>query len=146
MFLVLTSFCCTRSHSMFTTFPVRILADLGGNATLPCQLLSKRPNTGIRVKWIKLGNNEVPSEDVLLMLGTKTKTFGRFENRVFLQDKRNASLLITDITVEDMGQYSCEVINGTKHTTEDGFLKVQGCLPEGELQHVNTVTLFRLLQ
>ncbi|XP_011614141.2 hyaluronan and proteoglycan link protein 1-like [Takifugu rubripes] len=111
----------------------RIFGDLGGNATLPCRLPSKRSNTGIQVKWIKLENDESPLEDVLLSLGTKTKTFGRFENRVFLQgaDSRDVSLVIHDIAVEDMGQYRCEVIDGTKRTAEEGFLKVKGCVIEG---------------
>lgn len=123
---------------MFTSFPVRIFAELGGNATLPCQLLSKRPNIGLRVRWTKLENDEAPFEDVLLSLGTKTKTFGRFEKRVFLQaaDDSYASLVITDVAIEDIGQYRCEVSNGTKHTAEEGFLKVQGCLTEGERQEV----------
>lgn len=129
---------------MFTSFPVGIFAELGGNATLPCRLPSKRPKSGIRVRWTKLENNQAPFEDVLLSLGTKTKTFGRFEKRVFLQavDDRDASLVITDIAIEDTGQYRCEVINGTKHTTGDGFLKVQGCLAEGEMQEVKVFFFF----
>lgn len=132
---------------MFTSFPVRIFAELGGNATLPCQLLSKRPNIGLRVRWTKLENDEAPFEDVLLSLGTKTKTFGRFEKRVFLQaaDDSDASLVITDVAIEDIGQYRCEVSNGTKHTAEEGFLKVQGCLTEGERQEVKGF-FFNLLQ
>lgn len=120
---------------MFTSFPVRIFGDLGGNATLPCRLPSKRSNTGVQVKWIKLGNDDASFEDVLLSLGRQTKTFGRFENRVFLRgaDGRDVSLVIEDIAVEDMGQYRCEVIDGTKHTAEDGFLKVRGCVIEGEM-------------
>lgn len=120
---------------MFTSFPVRIFGNLGGNATLPCRLPSKRSNTGVQVKWIKLENSEAPFEDVLLSLGTQTKTFGRFENRAFLQgaDSSDVSLVIHDITVEDMGQYRCEVSDGTKHTAEEGFLKVHGCVIEGEM-------------
>lgn len=90
------------------------------------------------MRWTKLENDEAPLEDVLLWLGTRTKTFGRFENRVFLQaaDDRDASLVITDIATEDIGQYRCEVSDGTKHTAEEGFLKVQGCVTEGERQEV----------
>lgn len=121
---------------MFTSFPVRIFGHIGGNATLPCRLPSKRSSSGIQVKWIKLENGESPFEDVLLSLGAQTKTFGRFENRVFLQaaDSRDASLLIHDIAVEDMGQYRCEVIEGAKRTAEEGFLKVQGCVIKGEME------------
>lgn len=127
--------------------PVRIFADLGGNATLPCRLLSKRPSAGVRIKWTKLENAGAPAEEVLLSLGTRTRTFGRYENRVFLRegDGRDASLVITDIAVEDMGQYRCEVINGTKHTVEDGFLKVQGCLIEGETRSLNVPSFLPLM-
>uniref|UniRef100_H3BZS3 Hyaluronan and proteoglycan link protein 1a n=1 Tax=Tetraodon nigroviridis TaxID=99883 RepID=H3BZS3_TETNG len=111
-----------------SSFPVRIFSEPGGNATLPCRLLSKRHNPGVQVRWTKLENDEAPLEDVLLWLGTRSKTFGRFENRVFLQaaDDRDASLVITDIATEDIGQYRCEVSDGMKHTAEEGFLKRSG--------------------
>lgn len=129
---------------MFTSFPVKIFAEPGGNATLPCRLPSKRPNADLRVRWTKLENDQAPLEDVLLALGTKPKTFGRFENRVFLKaaDDGDASLVITDVVIEDIGQYRCEVSNGTKHTAEDGFLKVVGCLTEGEGRPVKPFFFF----
>ncbi|XP_035850001.1 hyaluronan and proteoglycan link protein 1-like [Sander lucioperca] len=115
----------------------KAFADLGGNVTLPCRLLSKDAmffgTIGIRVKWTKVADDEALSEDVLLSMGFHQKTYGSFEGRVFLQehDSEDASLIITDVSMADMGKYRCEIINGVEETVQDITLEVQGGLIDG---------------
>lgn len=119
-------------------FPVKVLAFLGGNISLPCQLLHKDTssfgNVGIRVKWTKVADDEALNEDVLLSMGFHKKTYGSFEDRVFLQerDSEDASLIITEVSKEDTGRYRCEIINGMTDTIQEVILEVQNGLLDGK--------------
>ncbi|XP_078106650.1 hyaluronan and proteoglycan link protein 1-like [Sander vitreus] len=125
------------AYSMPSPPTDKAFADLGGNVTLPCRLLSKDAmffgTIGIRVKWTKVADDEALSEDVLLSMGFHQKTYGNFEGRVFLQehDSEDASLIITDVSMDDMGKYRCEIINGVEETVQDITLEVQGGLIDG---------------
>lgn len=126
-------------HVMFCFFPVKVFADLGDNITLPCQLLSKDTTSygavGVRIKWTKVADDEALNEDVLLSMGIHKKTFGSFEDRVFLQenDNEDASIIITDVKMDDMGKYRCEIINGMVDTLQEVILEVQRGLADGKL-------------
>lgn len=115
-----------------------VIADLGANVTLPCRLHNKDFNSfshvGIRVKWTKVAEDESLNEDVLLSMGFHKKSFGSFEDRVFLQehDSEDASLVITSVSMDDMGQYRCEIINGMEDTIQEIILEVQGGLNNGK--------------
>lgn len=124
---------------MFYSFPVTVFAELGENVTLPCQLLSKDTTffnaAGVRVKWTKVADDESMNEDVLLSMGLHTKTFGNFEDRVFMQEAsdEDASIIITGVSVEDKGKYRCEISSGTSDTIQEMFLEVRGGLLDGKL-------------
>lgn len=125
-------------YIIFPSFPVKVFADLGANVTLPCRLLSKDlfsfGNTGIRIKWTKVADDESLNEDVLMSMGFLKKTYGSFENRVFLEgtDKEDATIIITDVGVEDTGRYRCEIINGMEDSMQEVFLEVQSGLIDGK--------------
>ncbi|XP_035513966.1 hyaluronan and proteoglycan link protein 1a [Morone saxatilis] len=128
-------------YSQVTSSPspaaVKVFADLGDNVTLPCRLLSQDPlsfgSLGIRVKWTKVADDEALNENVLLSMGFHKKTYGSFEDRVFLQehDSEDASIVITDVSMEDMGKYRCEIINGVEDTNQEITLEVQAGLTDG---------------
>uniref|UniRef100_UPI0037E80E81 hyaluronan and proteoglycan link protein 1-like n=1 Tax=Semicossyphus pulcher TaxID=241346 RepID=UPI0037E80E81 len=110
--------------------PVKVLTDLGANVTLPCRLVSKDMfgfQSGIRVKWTKVADDESLNEDVLVSMGFHKKTYGRFEDRVFLAevDNADASLVISEVAMEDMGKYRCEIINGMDDTLLEFILDVK---------------------
>lgn len=117
---------------------VRVLAFLGDNITLPCQLHHKDPSSfgsiGIRVKWTKVAEDESLNEDVLLSMGFHKKTYGRFEDRVFLSDSdsSSASLIITEVSKEDAGKYHCEIINGMTDAIQEVILDVENGLKDGK--------------
>ncbi|XP_042344001.1 hyaluronan and proteoglycan link protein 1a [Plectropomus leopardus] len=116
---------------------VKVIADLGANVTLPCRLLSKDSvsfgNTGVRVKWTKVADDEALNEDVLLSMGFHKKTYGSFEDRVFMQefDNEDASIIITDVSKDDMGKYRCEIINGMEDTVQEVTLEVESIATDG---------------
>lgn len=116
---------------------VKILAFLGDNITLPCQLYHKDTSSfasiGVRVKWTKVAEDESLNEDVLLSMGFHKKTYGNFEHRVFLSDSdsSSASLLITEVSKEDAGKYRCEIINGMTDAVQEVILDVENGLKDG---------------
>lgn len=116
-----------------------MLANLGGNATLPCRLPSKDTMffgaAGIRVKWTKVADDQAFNQDVLLSMGFHKKTFGTFEDRVFIvknNDNEDGSILITNIATADAGKYQCELINGMTDVVQEVYLEVQNSLMDGK--------------
>lgn len=89
--------------------------------------------TGIRVKWTKVAADEAFNEDVLLSMGFHKKTFGSFEDRVFIvnSDSDDGSIVITNIAMQDAGKYQCELINGMTDVVQEVHLEVQGGLKDG---------------
>lgn len=127
---------------MFLFFPVKVIADLGANVTLPCRLMNKGTpsfgHIGIRVKWSKVEDDEALNEDVLLSMGFHKNSYGSFEGRVFLeeQDSEDASITITDVSMDDMGTYRCEIINGMVDNVQEVVLEVLGDLTDGKSMFV----------
>lgn len=115
----------------------KVIADVGANVTLPCRLLAHDSSSfgmvGIRVKWTKVADDESLNEDVLLSMGFHKKTYGSFENRVFLQelDNEDASLIMYEVSKDDTGKYRCEIINGMDDTVIDVELEVGVVALEG---------------
>ncbi|XP_030273800.1 hyaluronan and proteoglycan link protein 1 [Sparus aurata] len=135
--LALTAFANSQDMSTPPLPTVRVKAELGSNVTLPCWLLSRDSmsfgGVGMRVKWTKVADDEALNEDVLLSMGFHKKTYGSFEDRVFLQEQDNedASLVMTDVSKDDMGKYRCEIINGFEDTVHEIILEVEGGLTDG---------------
>ncbi|KAM9393519.1 hyaluronan and proteoglycan link protein 1-like [Pholidichthys leucotaenia] len=127
------------AYSQETTphFTVNISVGLGDSVTLPCTLPSSDitdfGSLGARIKWTKVAEDEALNEDVLLSMGFHKKTYGSFVDRVFLQedDKEDASLVMTLVSMDDMGKYRCEIINGVEEMVQDVFLEVKSGLVHG---------------
>ncbi|XP_040897858.1 hyaluronan and proteoglycan link protein 1-like [Toxotes jaculatrix] len=116
---------------------VKVFADLGANVTLRCKLQSQDTmsfgNTGLRIKWTKVADDEALNEDVLLSMGFHKKTYGSFVDRVFLMEADNddASIMITDVSMEDSGKYRCEIISGMEDAMQEIILEVHSGLIDG---------------
>lgn len=82
-----------------------------------------------------MADDEALDEDVLLSMGFHKRTFGSFEDRVFLQenDSEDASIVIADVKMDDMGKYRCEIINGMEDTVQEIILEVQRGFSDGKL-------------
>lgn len=140
--LCITIISLTLAASAYSqvTSPVltaKAFAELGSNVTLPCRLLSTDSmpfgSIGIRVKWTKVADDEALNEDVLLSMGFHKKTYGSFDGRVFMLELEHgdASLLLTDVSMDDMGKYRCEIISGMEDTIQEVVLEVEGSLVDG---------------
>lgn len=90
--------------------------------------------TGIRVKWTKVAEDEAFNEDVLLSMGFHRKTFGRFQDRVYIinSDSDDGSILLTNVAMEDTGKYHCELINGMTDVVQEVYLEVQNGFKDGK--------------
>ncbi|XP_026130190.1 hyaluronan and proteoglycan link protein 1-like [Carassius auratus] len=111
----------------------KVISQRGGNATLQCTFNrdpSSPPNPKLRIKWTKLTSDYLKEIDVFVAMGFHKKSYGRFHGRVHLQDagKNDASLVITDITLEDYGKYKCEIIDGLEDDTVVVSLDLQGII------------------
>ncbi|KAM3940628.1 hyaluronan and proteoglycan link protein 1 [Leptodactylus fuscus] len=153
LFLVLISFCWADHHVRNSTLhhdrlihvheddpslfveaeQTKVISHRGGNATLPCKFSHDSVTTGspshkIRIKWTKLTSDYLKEVDVFVSMGHHKRIYGSYQGRVYLQgaSENDASLVITDITLEDYGRYKCEVIEGLEDDTAVVSLDLQG--------------------
>lgn len=119
---------------MFSSFLVK--TDLGGNVTLPCKVHEDETFFfgSLKVTWIKVGEDQSQNEDVLVSMGLHKRTYGNFENRASLLDLESGdgSLVLIDVSMEDMGRYRCEIINGMEDVIQDVILEVENGLTDGK--------------
>ncbi|XP_074547221.1 hyaluronan and proteoglycan link protein 1 [Halichoeres trimaculatus] len=109
----------------------KVISSRGGNATLPCKIhrdQSLAPNRKMRIKWTKLTSDYLKEVDVFVAMDYHKRSYGSFHGRVHLQGSSpmDASLVITEITLEDYGRYKCEVIDGLEDGTVVVSLDLEG--------------------
>lgn len=125
------------AYSEETILTVKVSAELGGNITLPCTIVSSDTmsfgDNGHRIKWTKVEDDEALNEDVLVKMGEHMKTYGSFEGRVFLRglNSEDAFLIMTEVSMDDKGKYHCEVDNGMEDSLQEVILEVHGGLTTG---------------
>nr|XP_026652369.1 hyaluronan and proteoglycan link protein 1 [Zonotrichia albicollis] len=105
----------------------KIFSHRGGNVTLPCKFYHEHSSAAaagsgthkIRVKWTKLTYDYLKEVDVFVAMGHHRKSYGGYQGRVSLREssENDASLVITNIRLEDYGRYKCEVIEGLEDDT-----------------------------
>uniref|UniRef100_A0A8C3JDY9 Hyaluronan and proteoglycan link protein 1 n=1 Tax=Calidris pygmaea TaxID=425635 RepID=A0A8C3JDY9_9CHAR len=113
----------------------KIFSHRGGNVTLPCKFYHEHTSSTagsgthkIRVKWTKLTSDYLKEVDVFVAMGQHRKSYGNYQGRVFLREssENDASLIITNIILEDYGRYKCEVIEGLEDDTAVVALNLEG--------------------
>ncbi|XP_030323361.1 hyaluronan and proteoglycan link protein 1 [Calypte anna] len=112
----------------------KLFSHRGGNVTLPCKFYHEHTSTAgsgnhkIRVKWTKLTSDYLKEVDVFVAMGHHRKSYGNYQGRVFLREssENDASLIITNIILEDYGRYKCEVIEGLEDDTAVVALNLEG--------------------
>ncbi|XP_066567984.1 hyaluronan and proteoglycan link protein 1 [Amia ocellicauda] len=111
----------------------KVISHRGGNVTLPCKFFrdsqaAPNPNQKMRIKWTKLTSDYLKEIDVFVSMGYHKKSYGSYHGRVFLQQAsdNDASLVITDVTLDDYGKYKCEIIDGLEDDTGVVALDLEG--------------------
>lgn len=109
----------------------KVVSIRGGNATLPCRIRrdpSLPPSRRMRIKWTKLTTDFLKEVDVFVAMDHHKRSYGDFHGRVRLRGSApaDASLVITEITLEDYGKYKCEVIDGLEDGTAVVALDLEG--------------------
>ncbi|XP_054144253.1 hyaluronan and proteoglycan link protein 1 isoform X2 [Melozone crissalis] len=114
----------------------KIFSHRGGNVTLPCKFYHEHSSSAaagsgthkIRVKWTKLTYDYLKEVDVFVAMGHHRKSYGGYQGRVSLREssENDASLVITNIRLEDYGRYKCEVIEGLEDDTAVVTLNLEG--------------------
>lgn len=120
-----------RLICLFSESRLQILASPGENVSLPCYLNHTDGFTfgGIRnrIKWTKLEDTN-DETDVLVSMGLHKITYGRFQNHAYLQeaDENDATLIITNLKLDDFGTYKCEIISWMDDIIVEMELRMSG--------------------
>ncbi|PWA26476.1 hypothetical protein CCH79_00001283 [Gambusia affinis] len=109
----------------------KVVTRRGGNVTLPCLIQREQqlpPSRKMRIKWTKLTSDYLKEVDVFVAMGYHKRSYGTFQGRVQLQGSSpvDASLVMTDVTLDDYGRYKCEVIDGLEDDTVVVSLELEG--------------------
>lgn len=130
---ILFSFSENEPGLTVVTEQAKVVSRRGANVTLSCRF-HRNPtfatNPKLRIKWTKLTLNYLKEIDVFVAMGLHKKSYSHFYGRVNLQhlDENDASLVISNISLEDYGKYKCEVIDGMEDGTAIISLNLQGKL------------------
>ncbi|XP_069561787.1 hyaluronan and proteoglycan link protein 3-like [Brachyistius frenatus] len=108
-----------------------VFAARGGNATLPCRywyepaLSSPRE---VRVKWAWFPAGGGHETDVLVAIGSRSRSFRAFRDRVQLRQDfpGDAALVMTELQLDDAGRYRCEVVDGLEDKSTTVHLELRG--------------------
>ncbi|KAM8920811.1 hyaluronan and proteoglycan link protein 2 [Pelodytes ibericus] len=89
-----------------------IISQRGANVTLPC-ILRRRPRS-YKVKWSKINPADPLENLIIISNGQQHKNYNKLKGRSRLRrsHRLDASLVITNVTLEDEGRYRCELVNG----------------------------------
>ncbi|XP_076853797.1 hyaluronan and proteoglycan link protein 1a [Brachyhypopomus gauderio] len=128
--LCLVVFCLSLASNAHAAGTHQIFTRPGENVTLPCRLkLDPTFTFGMassRIKWSKLnGADEI---DVLVSMGFHKVVYSDFQGRAHLveADDNDASLLLTNIQLDDFGIYKCDIINGMDDNICEVEIRMQG--------------------
>lgn len=82
---------------------------------------------GNRIKWTKIEDDSTET-DVLISMGLHKRSYGNFQDRIYLleMDDNDATLVITNLDLNDYGTYRCEIINGMNDQIAEVDLELQG--------------------
>ncbi|XP_038557893.1 hyaluronan and proteoglycan link protein 3-like [Micropterus salmoides] len=102
-----------------------------GNATMPCRFWHEPEVSSpreVRVKWSWLPAAGGPETDVLVTIGSRSRSFGEFRGRVQLRQDfpGDAALVMTRLQLNDTGRYRCEVVDRLEDKSTLVYLELRG--------------------
>lgn len=138
--LLLGSEPCSRDQQLFlpstaTPAPLQYLleptnkvvqARRGASVTLPCILWVVPQN--YKIRWSKVEPTEYLEVAILISNGVHHKTYGPLGSRAHLKrsHRYDASLTISNLTLDDEGRYRCQLVNGLEDESVSLVLQLEG--------------------
>ncbi|XP_016048127.1 hyaluronan and proteoglycan link protein 4 [Erinaceus europaeus] len=116
------------------TAPGQVVSHRGGTIVLPCHFHSAAgtpappgPGPGVRLKWAKL-LEPLAFAAVLVALGSEQRAFGPYRGRAWLRaaGPGDASLVLHNVTLGDLGRYECQVTAELDDDTGTVMLELEG--------------------
>ncbi|XP_040188678.1 hyaluronan and proteoglycan link protein 2 isoform X2 [Rana temporaria] len=114
------------SHYLLDPIHSVIQSTRGANVTLPC-IMRLRPRS-YRVKWSKINPLDPMENLIIITNGKYHKNYDKLKGRARMRrsHRLDASLVITNVTLEDEGRYKCELVNGLDDQSLTLSLKLEG--------------------
>lgn len=138
--MLLRSEPCSRNQRLFlpstaTPPPLQYLleptnkvvqARRGASVTLPCILWVVPQN--YKIRWSKVEPTEYLEVAILISNGVHHKTYGPLGSRAHLKRSHrfDASLTISNLTLDDEGRYRCQLVNGLEDESVSLVLQLEG--------------------
>ncbi|CAI9591179.1 unnamed protein product, partial [Staurois parvus] len=114
------------SHYLLDPILNVIQSTRGSNVTLPC-ILRLRPRS-YKVKWSKINPLDPMENLIVITNGKYHKNYDKLRGRARMRrsHRLDASLVITNVTLEDEGRYKCELVNGLEDQSLTLSLQLEG--------------------
>ncbi|XP_008851660.1 hyaluronan and proteoglycan link protein 2 [Nannospalax galili] len=114
------------SHYLLPPIHEVIHSRRGATATLPCVLGTSPPS--YKVRWSKVEPGELRETLILITNGLHARGYGPLGGRASMRrgHRLDASLIITNVRLEDEGRYRCELINGLEDESVALTLRLEG--------------------
>lgn len=98
----------------------------GASVTLPCILWVMPQN--YKIRWSKVEPTEYLEVAILISNGVHHKTYGPLGSRAHLKrsHRYDASLTISNLTLDDEGRYRCQLVNGLEDESVSLVLQLEG--------------------
>ncbi|XP_058016808.1 hyaluronan and proteoglycan link protein 2 [Ahaetulla prasina] len=103
-----------------------VQARRGASVTLPCILWVVPQN--YKIRWSKVEPTEYLEVAILISNGVHHKTYGPLGSRAHLKrsHRYDASLTISNLTLDDEGRYRCQLVNGLEDESVSLVLQLEG--------------------
>lgn len=103
-----------------------VQARRGASVTLPCILWVVPQN--YKIRWSKVEPTEYMEVAILISNGVHHKTYGPLGSRAHLKrsHRYDASLTISNLTLDDEGRYRCQLVNGLEDESVSLVLQLEG--------------------
>ncbi|PIO36072.1 Hyaluronan and proteoglycan link protein 2, partial [Aquarana catesbeiana] len=114
------------SHYLLDPIHNVIQSTRGANVTLPC-IMRLRPRS-YKVKWSKINPLDPMENLIIITNGKYHKNYDKLKGRARMRrsHRLDASLIITNVTLEDEGRYKCELVNGLEDQSLTLSLQLEG--------------------
>ncbi|KAM4690064.1 hyaluronan and proteoglycan link protein 2 [Rhinophrynus dorsalis] len=116
----------STAHFLLDPIHSVVQSQRGANVTLPC-IMRTRPRS-YKIKWSKVNPVDPLENLIIISNGQHHKNYDKLKGRARLRrsHRLDASLVITNVSLEDEGRYRCELVNGLEDQSLTLALQLEG--------------------